>query len=434
MIDFKVEKRTVNNGGGSLTCDMGVLVWGDLLMLEKQPMLRPKRKTQDAKIKAGSFWRPNRELEDRTDGDATHAHHDDAYLLQAAGEHVILTEEFEVEEMRQRIAEAADFSTIMLDYRAMSIQELTDSLESQAARVESLSAVRDGEKVAAREMMAETLDLTDSTGKINPMAKAMQSGGANGRFRKRLKNAQAIRNREMVRTKQVSDMIVEHLHQYSLLWSMLSMRATPEKPGGPEQVFDTSASLSSGFECLLSETRGNEGLEAAESRLKRFLEVFSSIRIRPFCKNAAHVVRELKSAIRLCREANRAGLMSLLRKLRRGIRWIFALDDLQMKVILPLSILLERLRRLIKRERGKNGTFTKGPIVITRAAAPLLFGKIEDELKLIRQKVREKCRDDELRRSIKEDVEMYLGTAQAALKKDDWQMAKSNLLRAARCI
>lgn len=433
MIDITVKKVTVKNGGGSLACEMGELHWHDYVMLGDQRMLRPKRKASDSKIRKGSFWRPNLELNKRTKGDATHAHHDDAYRLLAAGEHVLLTEETEVEEMRRMISQAVDFSVIMLNYRAYTAEELTTVFDTQTARVITLSAVRDEDKIAAREKMAETLE-ADSLDRNNPPAKAMQNGAANARFRKRRLTALNVRNHEIVRTKQVSDMIVEHLHTYRQLWDALSMRVETEELRYDDQVFDVKAGLEDDFGSLLSEVRGSEGLKAAEARLKRFLDVFSSIRIRPFCKSAAHVVRELKIAARLCREGNRAGLKSVLRRLRRGIRWVFALDQLQTLVILPFSILLEKLYRLAKRERAQDGKFVKGPIVITRDMAPDLFGAIESYLESVREKIREKCRDDDLARKIKEDVEGYLGTAQEALRQNDWAVAKTELQRAARCM
>ncbi|MFA5185861.1 MAG: hypothetical protein WC551_05200 [Patescibacteria group bacterium] len=436
MIEFKVQKVTIWNGGGELTCEMGELPWHDFLMLTKQSMVRPRRKTQDTKIKSGSFWRPNAELKKRTHGDSSHAYYDDAYLLQAAGEHTKITEEVEIAEMPQRIAAATDFSLIMLDYRACTAEELTTAFEIQTANFLSLSKVRNEDKVEAREQIAETLDVVDSLDRINPMAKAMRSGAANARFRRRRQGAMNIRNNEIVRTKCVSDMIKEHLDLYLRLWKALSMHIlAPNAPAEPEQVFGQSAGLESDTGSLLSEIRGKAGLQAAERRMQFMRDEFAAVKIRPFCKNAAYVVRGLGEAIKFCQEGDRANLNTRLRKLRRGIRWIFALDELQMKVILPFSILLDKLRRIIKRERSENGTFVKGPIVIPRKAAPDLFKVLESELLLVRTKIRDKCRDGDFQeRHIKEDVELYLGTAQDAMAADDWQLAKNCLLRAARCL
>ncbi len=435
MIEFKVQKVTIRNGGGELTCEMGELPWHDFLMLKSHPMVRPKRKTQEVKIKAGSIWRPNAELKKNTQGDSTHANYDDVYLVQAAGEHVKLTEQAEIDEMRKRISELTDFSQIMLDYRAFSVEELTTVFDAQTVSFLSLAAVRNEDKVEARDKMAETLDVTDSLGRKNPMAKAMRSGAANARFRRRRQSAMDIRNYEIVRTKCVSDMIQDHLDLYMRLWSALSMRALKEQVDDVSQVFDKSAGINGDTDSLLSELRGLDGLKAAEQRLRTFRDSFASIKIRPFCKNAAHVVRGLGEAIKFCQEGDRANLNTRLRKLRRGIRWIFALDELQMKVILPFSILLDKLRRIIKRERSENGTFVKGPIVIPRKAAPDLFKVLESELLLVRTKIRDKCRDGDFQeRHIKEDVEMYLGTAQDTMAADDWQLAKNCLLRAARCL
>jgi len=125
----------------------------------------------------------------------------------------------------------------------------------------------------------------------------------------------------------------------------------------------------------------------------------------------------------------------LLRKIRRGIRWIFALDALQMQVIRPLSLLLDEIKRLErKRLRNGDGTFTKDKIVIQRSAAPHLIAAIEKSLQEVRTKIHERCRDNDLARPIKKRVELYLEVAQEAMAADDWGLAKTNLQNASRCM
>jgi len=218
------------------------------------------------------------------------------------------------------------------------------------------------------------------------------------------------------------------------LWEALRMRAAVGEPAGQVRIFGDNAYIENDSLSLLAETRGASGLAAASRRLLEYHEAFAAIKARPFCKNAAHVAAELKDASELCLKGERERLRTVLRKIRRGLRWVFALDSLQMEVILPLSLLLEQLTKLRKRMRDGDRTYTRGPAGVPRAAAPELFSRIEQSLLDLRTKVRAKCNDDDLATKIKDRVELYLGTAQEYLQADEWLLAKHNLLQAARCM
>ncbi len=435
MFVYKLLEQTVKNGGGTLACPMGRFAWGDLTMLKSEPMQRPKRKREDSLIKAGSFWRPNSLRRQKSHGQSTHAHYDDAYLLMLSGEHVIRGEGSEILNMRQSILEQQDFSRLLLDLGAFTQAEQIAKFEEQSRRFEELLQVSDEDKIAARKMIAGSMEIKDSLDRNNPASRAMKSGGAVGRFMRRLGSAQDIQDFEEWRTRKVAQLIAEHLELYKSLWAALKMRVGTPALVDVSQIFDQSSGLDNDFECLISESRGPEGLRAAERLLAEFHSSFAAIQIRPFCKNAAHVVRELKLAGEMCQKAERAELKSLLRKIRRGIRWMFALDALQMQVIRPLSLLHEDLYSLCQRERNGDGTYVKGSGLVLRSAAPQLFAKVEEGLEAVREKIRTKCRNKDLDNPIiKERVEGYLGTAQASLARDDWRAALDDMRRAARCM
>jgi hypothetical protein len=435
MLYFEVRNETVKNGGGSLTCDMAVLPWGDLMMLKNAALPRPgKRGTHESLVKAGSIWVSNQDLRQRTRGDSTHALYDNLYDRFRAGEHIQRMEEADARGMQQFIREQRDFSRLLIDMRAFTPEEHAERLAFQEARISRLLLVRDGNKVEARTLMSEALKLQDVTGRRNPLAMGFKSGAAIDRCQKRRQRAVDLWSREVWRTRQVSLLIAYYMDLYGELWDALSMRSRFSESAGQVRIFSENAYIENNDASLLAETRGRDGLMAASRRLLEYHEIFAAIQLRPFRKNAAHVARELKEAALLCQRAERERLRTVLRKLRRGIRWVFALDSLQMDVIRPLSLLLDQLKPARRRERGPDGTFLPGRSKIGRENAPLLFAEVEDKLRDLRSKVRLKCNDDDLETKIKERVEIYLGTAQEYLMTDDWHQAKHNLLQAARCL
>jgi hypothetical protein len=334
--------------------------------------------------------------------------------------------------MAVRIHGAQDFSRLLVNWRAFTDEERSERFAERLARLDELSLVRDPDKVAAREFMERSLQETDALGRRNPMRNAMLSGGATGRFMKRRTNAREIRDFEAWRSKQVARLIADHLELYRKLWSVLSMSKTASLLPDANRILDKSAWLKKDANSLFNVYHNPQGWQMAEQTFREQREAFAAIRIRPFRKNAAHVVRELERAMALCRTNGIDELLMLLRNIRRGTRWVFALDALQMEVIRPFSLLRHAIRR--KRVRGADGTFVKGPRILRHGDAPQLFNQVETSLSTIRGKIEERCRDKDLARPIKKRVTLYLDTAQQALEQEEWMLAKRCLLQAARCM
>lgn len=435
MLEFETRTETVKNGGGTLTCDMAVFPWGDLMMLKNAAMPRPgKRGIHEVMVKAGGIWVCNKELQKRSKGKTTHAYYDNLYDRLRAGEHAKRTELDDGRLMAEFIREQRDFSRMLIDMRAFLPEEQARRERFQRARIDRLMGVRDEKKTEARELMAEISELEDATGRRNPLAMGFKSGAAIGRCQTRGLATDRIWSYEVWCTRQVSLLIAYHMDLYGELWEALSMRPGVDGAAGQVRIFGDTASIENDSLSLVAETRGVPGLQAAGRRLLEYNHVFAAIKARPFRKNAAHVAAELREAASLCVMGDRERLRTLLRKIRRGLRWVFALDSLQMDVVLPLSLLLQQLAKSHKRRRDGNGAFVKGPVRIPRAAAPELFSRIEQSLLDLRTKIRAKCNDDDLATKIKDRVELYLGTAQEYLQADEWLLAKHNLLQAARCL
>jgi len=401
------------------------------MVLEDGTLKQPPGRNGEVLVPYGSFWRSNAELRSRTKGKSTHAHHSDLYELELAGRHTQLFEKIDGKEMLHRMGEQRDFSLFLLNYAATVEDERRERFALHMGLSRTLAMVRDSDKIAARAMMDAAFNLVDATGRLNPVAKAMQSGGAIGRFKTRRERAAAILAYEEWRTQQVIDAIDDHLYLHERLWMALSMAQRPGTTDVAERIFTEDTYLKIGADNWLSDVRGMDGLKAAARVIQSYIDPLSTIQALPFRKNAAHVIKELKRAQDLCEQGNRLELVSLLRKTRRGLRWVFALRALQREVIFRLSLLLDVLKKLravqvVVDDAGKR------KFVIPRSAAPEHFALIEQALESVRTRVREKCNEQDLDHKIKKRVELYLGTAKEALATDNWRVAQVNLIKAAR--
>lgn len=432
MLCYIPEEATVQNSRGSLTAVLGRLSWGgDHMVLEDGTLKQPRGRNGEVLVPSGSFWRSNAELRNRTKGKSTHAHYADLYELELAGRHAQLFEKFDREEMRRLMGEQRDFSLFLLNYAATVEDERRERFALHMGLSRTLAMVRDSDKIAARAMMDAAFNLVDATGRLNPVAKAMQSGGAIGRFKTRRERAAAILAYEEWRTQQVIDAIDDHLYLHERLWMALSMAQRPGTTDVAERIFTEDTYLKIGSDNWLSDVRGKDGLKAAARVIQSYIDPLSTIQALPFRKNAAHVIKELTRAKDLCEQGNRLELVPLLRKTRRGLRWVFALQALQREVIFRLSLLLDALKKLravqvVVDDAGKR------KFVIPRSAAPEHFALIEQALESVRTRIREKCNEQDLDHRIKKRVELYLGTAKEALATDNWKVAQVNLVKAAR--
>ncbi len=432
MLCYLPEEVTVRNSKGSLTAVLGRLPWGgDHMVLKDGALEQPPGKNGEVLVPAGSFWRSNAELRSRTKGKSTHAQLVDLYELELAGRHTLLFEKFDKDEMRQRIAAQRDFSIFMLNFPATTEDERRLLFETHYGLAGKLAKVRDSDKIAAREMMHAAFSLLDSSGRPNPVAKAMQSGGAIGRFKTRSARATAIADFEEWRTRKVVEVIDDHLYLYGRLWMALSMAQRSGVADVAERIFTEDTYLRIGPDNWLSDVRGQDGLRAAAQVIRSFIDPLSTIQVLPFRKNTAHVLKELRLAQQLCEQGKRLELVSLLRKTRRGLRWVFALHALQHDVNMPLSLLLDALRKLYSKNLVEDGTGRRR-VVIPRSAAPDHFAVIESALESVRTRIEEKCNEDDLDHKIKKQVEIYLATAQVALAEDNWTVAQKNIVKAAR--
>lgn len=201
-------------------------------------------------------------------------------------------------------------------------------------------------KVMARQDMSRGTQLTDSLGRRNVSAARLALGAAIGNLQLRKK---AIRFLDAHVTQEARDAAFEiegvrdsyRRLKYGFSPSRLvdwayadAGRIPPAKMPGPRT------------RDWMSLARDQRAWPVLQASLEWSLPFFKDMVALPFRRNATHVVDDLTGAITAMRKGRAKNLEESMLRLRDGIRWFFALDHLEMQVVLPLTILLEDLAML----------------------------------------------------------------------------------------
>jgi hypothetical protein len=231
-------------------------------------------------------------------------------------------------------------------------------------------------KVMARQDMSRGVQLTDSLGRRNVSAARLALGAAIGNLQLRKK---AIRFLDAHVTQEAREAAYEiegirdsyrrlkYGFNPSLLvdWAYADAgRIPPAKMPGPRNRDWMS---------LARDERAWPGLQAS---LEWSLPFFQAMVALPFRRNATHVVDDLTDAITAMRKGRAKNLEESMLRLRAGIRWFFALDHLEMQVVLPLAILLDDLEMLHKACQPKGSRAKFNPY---KEMAPSEFAQILEQ-------------------------------------------------------
>ncbi len=422
--------QTVKNRGVRLRTAVRVIPSNDLLQERTITVKITNGKPRSFVIPAGTLWRSNRAHAKETNGVSTHARYDDLYDLLRSGRHAVhqyaaheSSGVGETAEIREDVETARAFVRYVLAAGVVEAEEKAVFEKMQTQLVADYVAKRNDDKRTARVQFVRGMVMTDATGRNNPPAAAMVSGAGIGHLLKRLAEIPKISTCMDRRTVQVYAYIQSHMDLYRELWEDLRVGTKPRSQGLFQRWEIAAAS---------DARRSRSILRSMLQRLREYRMAFDAIKARPFCKNAAHTVRDLDAAIAACEAGDLKGLRTTLAKVRRGIRWVFVMDALQVEVIGRLSYLLNRLgREETKRRRGIPRDKRSRFIRITRDMAPDDFAAVEAALTSFLHRL-DSCSDQLLDRPVKADVERLVREAEGAMRVDDWRLAKKRLIAAAK--
>jgi len=423
--------KIIQNRGGRLWISVQVIPSNDLIQQRPATLRVANGKAGNIFIPAGTLWRANHTRAKETAGASTHARYDDLYDLLRSGRHAVCQYAVhdsdgagEMREVREDIETARAFVRFMLVSGMYEPDEKRELLEMQSLLVSRYEIKRARHKTVARSQFMRGMITTDSIGRNNPPAAAMVSGAGIGHLLKRLTDIPRLSTCMDRRTIQVYVFIQSHMNLYRELWDDVRVDTKSRSRGILQQWI---------IRVSMSESRTKKAfLRKIRRRLCEYREAFTEIRTRPFCKNAAHTVKDLNAAIETCKVGDLRILRIQCAKLRRGIRWVFVLDVLQIEVISRLSFLLARLRREeTKRRRSIPCNKREKTIQITRDMAPVEFAAVERLLASFLHRL-DRCSDATLDVPVKAKVECLIRGAEYAMTVDDWTLAKKRLISAAK--
>lgn len=438
-IAYKTEVREFRRQGTTWQMRVAVLPSGDCVQVYPMSLGFVDQKSgvvKDVAFPAGVIWRSNSELLRRTKGRTSHACAADLYVLECMGEHAVNRygsgrndRATEVSYIRETVKTARSYVEYALATGAYTTEDRPVFAALLRQLVTSQPAVRDPHKVTARERFRRGMRLTDSLGRNNPMAAALVTGDGIGHLLERSSDVKAISLVVDRKTLFVFEHIRRHVELYQELWDALRMTARGVKRNRLQRLLETC-------ECRANDAERQPALLARvwlwiQIGLRDFLSAFQQINVRPFCKNAAYTRRDIRDAIRLAEEHNASGLRKQFAKIRQGICWVFALDFLHRNVLGSLRFTLERLRR--EMNCPQRGATKHASVKITRALAPEAFADVDKRLADFISRVK-KCSDADLKKKIKNRVLIYAYAAQAAMEREEWLVAKRQLVLAAHIL
>lgn len=279
-------------------------------------------------------------------------------------------------------------------------------------------------KAMARQDLERGRRLKDSLGRDNAGAAALSLGAARGNIQLRRAAITKLEGYMRARAQETAEEIACVRDAYRLLWCCFHPRAYVhwahedaglERPTerGPEEP---------GWLVAVEQRDGRSDIARA---MHWFPPIFRAMRALPFRHNAAHVVRDLEQALEYIMAGNQASLRDCLIRLQDGLRWYFALDFLQMRVITPLSLVIEDLRIAYgtSAEPGKKrAKFV--PHLEMAAEAFLGIASTFGDFKVRMYKPI----DHLLENPVREKIECLVDAADKAMHDDQWLPAKELLL------
>ncbi|MFA6447119.1 MAG: hypothetical protein WCW31_02565 [Patescibacteria group bacterium] len=379
-----------------------------------------KMKAHAKRLQAGWIWRRNRQMGHNTGHKSEWQRYPCLYSLWMAGLHINDRQPIEHEQIARLIEGARQYANYLVRLHKIRPHDLELFVNEFSASVQELSTKRAPRKVVARARFAESAStarakhLTDSSGKSNPMAVAMQVGAGIGHLQEREQDVIRIGANLDARTLQVFMLIQERIRLYWDLWCFIH-----DGPINYQSGTKLGITLPEKQAPSLSEIIANEGHSAAMTRLSILNVQLLGVSERPFVNNARHLCADLAWAIVSTDPAIRG---HYLQKARDGMLWIFACHFWWMFFLAPLSMLihdLESAMRALRRESGEKDKV----LMITKSLAPDEFEHLEKALAEFEKRLG-KCSDELLERKMKPRTIKVLRLIHQKIQANDWRAVK----------
>ncbi len=400
---------------------------GDLVQIGEKRMELQNGKTKKMKaaiLRLQDVWlcRRNRQMGHRTGHKSEWQRWACLYSMWLAGLHIRNQQHIEHEQIARLIDGARQYAMYLVYLRKIRPGDVELFVNEFSASVQELSTKRAPRKVVARARFAESAStargkyLTDSSGRPNPMATAMQVGAGIGHLQEREQDVIRIGANLDARTLQVFMLIQERIRLYWDLWCFIHDGPINYQSGTKLGITLPDKKLLS-----LREIFDREGYPSTVIRLRALMDQVSGICERPFVNNARHVYADLDEAVRRL-EFQDLSFNYQLQKARDGMLWVFACHFWWMFFLAPLSMLIHDLESAMCALRRESGEKDK-VLMITKSLAPDEFEHLEKALAEFERRLG-KCSDDLLESKPKPRIRKKLQLIHQKIQADDWRAVK----------
>lgn len=396
-----------------------------------------KKRIKTKHYPRGGMWRKNKDVARRTKGQTERQYYPGgAYSILLAGRHAVDnfglinagpgTEVRELEAHKQVIRQ-----TVMgLMTKGCSLVDIEEwAKEQNTPLIQVLATKVDIHKIMARQNLQRGEKLVDSLGRKNIRVMAAVDEAAIGNLNRRIETMQHVAWCLDARTRNVAGIIrrIRALYRslrllfdphYAIIWKA-------EDAGLP---IPKGITVERGLLQLLDETNNWQGILTS---MRRISDDFNNVPERPFCDNARRIAEDAEIVCAAIEAKNKPELRVALERMLEGTRWFFALDHLEQRIILPLSLLIADLRRREKARRKVTGE--KGKFKITRDLAPTEFDMIMRSfsgfVKKLGWKKDGEIVSETIIHTVRPRIKPILRAIFAAMHEDDWDKVKRNLIK-----
>lgn len=377
---------------------------------------------EDVPIAPGMVWVPNREAARLTNGATGYMLCDDAYkalrlCLHASNGYGIGTPDPTSESavLHRSIREARALSNASLRRRLLPPAARSANDDRLAGLGADFVAKRSETKrdAGTRFLEAGRTIRSDRLGRPNAPAAAMKIGKGIGDLLQRLYDVAQINEVITSRATVLGRFIETKMLAFDALWADLQGEPHFERGG---YVFRLCYLVREGSLPNATSYALRRGENAKADLVRTFLkhrQTMSGIRALPFRKNAFHAMHDLDTAVSLVRAGSVDALTRHLETLRQGLRWIYALNYLQLVILTPLSLFLARAER--------DETYAHPSMALVPS------------LRVFESKLA-KCSDKNLKTPVKERVVSHLIAAISAADSGGLHAAKESLEEIAKIL
>jgi hypothetical protein len=405
---------------------------GVLVQLEPFKCELPKRprarKATYLTVKPGALCWRNEDLKRETQSATTHHIFDDLYAAERACMAIAFgygvrpsAEGSELQNLQQFIVNMRESVLTTLAYHVLDDAEKNATRSYIAALALSQQGKRNVRKVTARERLAEMYAMLTQlelegrgTRTVNRSTIAIHGGAAIRHTQQRMDDAREIYLHIDRRAVLVHEYIVRVIALYKEFWQFLGF--PPDF--GPEAPKPK----------LFKPGREREAFQFMVRSLTLYRDAFSKIDVRPFRRNAAHLVEDIDELLVLCKKQEPEGVLDLMHRAAQGTLMIFGLHRLHTEVLTPLSFLFDDLRRRERRDRSGQARGKRTRFIPKRELAPEAFGKIQAAMATMPERFA-RCTDRGFKKPVMDDVRVLLQKTLDHMAADEWLKAKRTLLK-----